>query len=312
MADLERSELANTLESIDVRENYGYRDEALLEFLNDCSEEAETLYNFGLVFPDDGGYRFPTPLSSEEEETRDSEKLDQASRSRIGRHTVATGRTMNHLLRGIQNVGLVDLDNEIISNATSGSILHDALKLPEMRLRSRFPQDPDEAHRITEAGLLIFVGKLKYDPIVSETIKSVGHNGAKDFLRNGTEIKGRNDILRQCAYLVDVFMEETTITADPLGKCRRLLSDPRYREQNIAGFPKMRNYPGFTFEDGSLRPKFDIQLEVTMRLADNIAQLLGIRWQDLTKYLIKTAADAGEYDARFSSFQDFQIPSQQE
>ncbi len=277
------------LPEIVIKENQGYKETELLKFLAGYPRVTQVMNADSLVFGKGDQIRFPSPVSPEEEKA-DPELANRAFRRRVALHTTSVGATMNTMLDSLGVNKAIDLDETTVSSATQTMILHDLKKLNEIIWRPALGSS-DAAYDAAEAHLADLLRRAHYPEEYVQLAGSIGHNGARDYMT----APHLWPLVRQCAYLADDLHQETIIQIDPLAKVRRLKTDPRYADANAVGFPDRTNYPGFTKEDGSLTPKFDIQEQATIWMADNVGRALGIRGRDLGKYLILQATDKGLY-----------------
>lgn len=278
---------------ITITENDGFREEELLRFLQQYPRVVNTLSGYDYVFQVGDHVRFPSLTTIEEEKT-DPEVASRGFHRRVGMHSSAVGATFSLMLTSLREAGVVLLDDALMSDATCAVTMHDINKVPEIRWRGAAFGSSDEAYDAAEGLTATLLTMLGYPDELVKLAGSVGHNGARDYIA-ASETDKPWSLMRQAAYLADDLLQDTVIQTDVLAKARQLPG--RYPEAYRAGFPEMRAHPAFTFPDGTLRPKFDIQYEATAHMAENVGQALGIAGSDLGKFLIQRATEANLYTA---------------
>ena len=285
--------LSGSLEK-EIKENFGFKEEALIGLLKEHPRAVQIMGAQSLVFETDKALIFPTPVSPKDE-AADPELADKAFRGRVARHTVAVGVTMDLWLEALIEAGAVEIDDKAHFLATEALILHDLKKIEEIKLRKALGSS-DLAYDIAGEHLADLLTKMGYPEEYVQLTGSLAHNGARGFLT----APYLWPLVRQCAYLSDEFVQEISIQSDILSKVKRLKNDSRYMEANLGGFPERKDYPTFVLPDGGLRPKYDIQEEATITMAKNVSSVLGIGWESLGRFLIKRAYEEGIYDAVFA------------
>ena len=276
----------------EIKENFGFKEEALIDLLRAHPRAAQIMQAQSLVFGKEGGLKFPSPVTQEEERD-DPELADRAFRGRVVRHTVAVGMTMNLLLDSLNSVGF-EFDDEAHFVATEVLMLHDLKKIEEIRLR-KVLSSADKAYNVAEEHLADLLSRVGYPEEYVQLAGSLAHNGARDFIT----APHLWPLVRQCAYLSDELLQETKIQTDILAKVRRLKNDSRYQEVNLSGFPERSDYAAFVLPDGKLKPKYDIQEEGTVTMAKNVSNVLVIEWESLGRFLVVRASKQGVYEVVF-------------
>lgn len=280
-----------------ITENHGFKEPELLLFLQERPKVIDIMSGDDFIFRAGTDIQFPSPVTPDEEKAN-PELAARAFRRRVALHTTAVGATYFLLITNLAEAGVIDLDRERVRTETEVMTLHDLNKIHEIRWR-RALGSSDNAYNAAEEHLASLLRRAGYPEESIELAGSIGHNGARDFLL-ASQGSSPWSLSRQAAYLADELLQETVIQVDPLAKARRVQSDPRYEEANKAGFPEQHGNPLFTFPDGSLRPKFDLQFEATQQMTDNVGRALGIPGSNLGKFLIQKATNANLYTATVS------------
>jgi len=276
-------------ERLQIVENVGYADQALLGFLRGSPRVRTLLFSEGLIYVGDRPFFYNT--ATPEQEKADPRVANEAFMARVARHSVSVGLTMGLMMEAVYP-GRGDL----VETAREVMALHDLKKVAEIRWRKLFGSS-DRAYDAAEQYITQVLTIAGFPPDYVTMAGSIGHNGARDFL-TAPELW---TIPRMIAYLADDLHQETIIQPDILAKVHRLQTDPRYAEANAAGFPERGRYPMFVNADGSLRTKYELQELATTMMAQQVAAKLGIRWQDLGKYLIAQSIESGLYVGKVES-----------
>ncbi len=290
---------------IQILSNDGYAEAALLQTLETFPRATYLMRAMGLVEGVADTLHFPDYVDPEQEKA-DPQLGKQGFKRRVGLHTVSVGLTMHTLLTSLNEAKATSKSSDQvmtpdqIRSASEAMIMHDLYKLQEIALRKEYGSET-AAYQEAERRLQQLILAAGFSEENAELAGSIGIYGARDFYAEPPE---KWSLVRQAAYLSDDLLKETVIQPDITGKIQILKSQrERYQELNDSGFPEMLGSGNerFVSASGQLRPKFDIQEEATIAMADNIGKALKINGSDLGKFLIARTTHQGIYSARVES-----------